>query len=95
MIPVATAADTWTVAVPGDWPGFAGHFPGDPILPGAELVELARGCAGDPAELRRARFLAAVRPGDTLRLRRIVAAAGTRISVERGDQLVAELIFAG
>lgn len=71
MIPQPDA-EGWTLRVDPAWPGFAGHFPGDPILPGAEMIELARHCAGiDPAahDLIKARFTRAVRPGDLLRIR--------------------------
>ena len=63
-------SDDWIVAVDPDWPGFAGHFPGDPILPAAELIEIARQCAGieGPYVVVKARFVRAVQPGDDLRL---------------------------
>ncbi|MCY7370230.1 MAG: beta-hydroxyacyl-ACP dehydratase [Polaromonas sp.] len=63
------------VDIPADHPAFAGHFPGQPILPGVlllerimalaqtHLVQLGEGCA-----LRNVKFLAAVAPGDQLRL---------------------------
>ena len=59
-----------------DHPTAAGHFPGHPILPGAvlldeivaaieaELADGARAC-----EVRAAKFLKPVRPGDSLALR--------------------------
>ena len=60
-------------------PCFAGHFPDQPVFPGVLIVEaLAQTCAvwlsqkaeGMPifAEIRQARFLRMVRPGDQLRL---------------------------
>jgi 3-hydroxymyristoyl/3-hydroxydecanoyl-(acyl carrier protein) dehydratase len=52
-------------------PACAGHFPGNPIIPGAVLLdEIVRGIAaaykvGDQAgEIRSAKFLRPVRPGD-------------------------------
>lgn len=62
--------DGWLVRIDPEWPGFAGHFPGDPILPAAELIEFARSCCGfgDTFELVKARFVAAVRPGDAVRI---------------------------
>ncbi len=60
-------------------PCFIGHFPGQPVFPGVLIIEaLAQTCAiwlkqkaeGTPvfAEIREARFLRMVRPGDQLRL---------------------------
>ncbi len=57
------------------FPGFDGHFPRDAILPGVCVVQAlhvaAEAWAGRPLTLRRiasAKFLSAVRPGETLEL---------------------------
>lgn len=64
-----------TVAV--DDHRFDGHFPGDPMLPGACLMDLVidalttegpLAAAAAPRELAVAKFLAPVRPGDTVRI---------------------------
>ena len=50
-------------------PTAAGHFPGDPIIPGAVLLaEILRVIAPveGACEVRAAKFLAPVRPGDRL-----------------------------
>jgi len=56
-----------------DHPAAAGHFPGNPIIPGACLLsETVRAIAsqlrdgGAPGRLRYAKFLHPVRPGDRL-----------------------------
>lgn len=63
------------VDIPADHPAFAGHFPGQPILPGVLLLSRVMSLAqthlgGRPqgCGLRNVKFVAAVAPGDRLRL---------------------------
>ena len=69
------------------FPPVPGHFPGDPVVPGAVLLEwvvdelAARGIV--VTRIERVRFLNVVRPGDELELR------GTlRFGVWRGEEEV-------
>lgn len=64
--------------VPLDHPAFAGHFPGQPILPGVVLLEwvvdalAAAGVSqgeGETLVFQNAKFLSPVSPGETLLLR--------------------------
>jgi acyl-coenzyme A synthetase/AMP-(fatty) acid ligase len=76
----AVPATTWTHAgrVEPDHPMLAGHFPGDPIVPGAWLLSFALRCAGDwsrthapdrrVAGLRAAKFQRPLRPGERFEL---------------------------
>ena len=56
-----------------DHPTAAGHFPGNPIIPGAvlldEIVQAIAGSAAGDITIRSAKFLTPVRPGDALQLR--------------------------
>lgn len=60
--------------VPRDHPAFAGHFPGQPLLPGvvllAEALEVllraSPASVGAPSRVNAVKFLAPVRPGARL-----------------------------
>ena len=57
-----------------DHPTAAGHFPGNPVIPGALLLdEVVAAIVGDGAafgqcDIRVVKFLAPVRPGDRIRI---------------------------
>ncbi len=84
-------------AFAADHPAFAGHFPGNPIVPGVLLLDAAlQAVSGHlptaAAELKvdSAKFLDVVRPGEPLLLR-VAAAANERLQFElqRAGQVVA------
>ena len=57
--------------LPADHPAAAGHFPGNPIIPGAVLLRevvsvLSAGNGAACHEIRSAKFLHPVRPGDRM-----------------------------
>jgi 3-hydroxymyristoyl/3-hydroxydecanoyl-(acyl carrier protein) dehydratase len=54
-----------------DHPTAAGHFPGNPIIPGALLLDQAlRAIGADvPLEIQVVKFLSPVRPGDSVAIR--------------------------
>jgi len=72
-----------TLSLAADHPAFAGHFPAFPVLPGAILldemlkaIEVARAIDLQGWHIRSAKFLEAVRPGETLVLEHEAPAPG-------------------
>lgn len=70
--------------IAADHPAFAGHFPGTPILPGAVLldealriIELDRALDITQWQVIAAKFLAMVRPGESLAIDHSSPASGT------------------
>jgi 3-hydroxymyristoyl/3-hydroxydecanoyl-(acyl carrier protein) dehydratase len=75
-------------------PAFEGHFPGAPVLPGAYLLALvlreidrhaalAAPVAGRELQVQQVKFLAPVRPGDTLRVQLRADDNGIDFTVQR------------
>ncbi|MHB1051831.1 MAG: hotdog family protein [Thiobacillus sp.] len=71
------------LTIPADHPAYAGHFPGQPILPGVVLLDAAlhalAGVQGNPAtsgQIKSAKFLSPVLPGEPLALYYTASAAG-------------------
>jgi 3-hydroxymyristoyl/3-hydroxydecanoyl-(acyl carrier protein) dehydratase len=86
--------------VPQDHPAFAGHFPGQPLLPGvvllAEVLEAALAQSGwadrlaAGSGLAQAKFLAPVRPGAQLRIVLTPQAQGLQFEVTSGEVVAAK-----
>ncbi|HKX44410.1 MAG TPA: hypothetical protein VJO99_24850 [Burkholderiaceae bacterium] len=70
---------TVSLQIAHDHPAFAGHFPGQPLLPGVSLLaHVLEAALADPQfaprigrapRLANAKFLAPVRPGDRIEIR--------------------------
>ncbi|KQP12018.1 3-hydroxyacyl-ACP dehydratase FabZ family protein [Pseudorhodoferax sp. Leaf267] len=91
---------TLALHIAADHPAFAGHFPGQPLLPGVSLLaEVLEAVLADPALAARvgaaprignAKFLAPVRPGAQLQIVLDATGRGLRFEVrDAGDRLVA------
>lgn len=84
------------LTIPADHPAYAGHFPGQPILPGVVLIDAAIAAlaaddgVGAPCQIKSAKFLSPVVPGEALTLRaEPVATGGYRFEIVSGARAVA------
>ena len=73
-----------TLNIPANHPTGAGHFPGNPIIPGALLlaevlrcIERAEGKHFTSCNVKTAKFLHPARPGDTVEIEYARSAQGT------------------
>lgn len=73
-----------TLTFAADHPAAAGHFPGNPIIPGALLlaevlrcIEQAEGARFASCNIKAAKFLHPARPGDTIDIAYTRSALGT------------------
>lgn len=90
---------TVPLSIAPDHPAFAGHFPGQPLLPGVSLLtEVLEAVLDDPALAARvgaaprigaAKFLAPVRPGAQLVITLDASPRGVRFDVRDGERIVA------
>ena len=93
------------LAIAADHPAFAGHFPGDPLLPGvALLAEVLEAVLDEPAlaaqvgaapRIGAVKFLAPVRPGAQLVIVLEAGIRGVRFEVREGERLAASGQFEG
>ena len=90
---------TVTLHIAPDHAAFAGHFPGQPLLPGVLLLaEVLEAVLEDPAlaasvgpapHIVAAKFQAPVRPGAQLALHLLSGPRGLRFEVREGERLAA------
>jgi 3-hydroxymyristoyl/3-hydroxydecanoyl-(acyl carrier protein) dehydratase len=78
-----------------DHPTAAGHFPGNPIIPGALLLDAVLQAAGTgPGVIRSAKFLLPLRPGEPMRVHWETLASGA-VTFECRRALDAALLASG
>lgn len=90
------------LAVAADHPAYAGHFPGQPILPGVVLLDEAltalaalQGSSATRCEIKSAKFFSPVEPGESVRLDYSSTAAGVfRFELKAAERVVASGIVA-
>ena len=91
----------WMWEVPTDLPAFAGHFPGNAIVPGVVLLDQAlyraqmlSGHEDIFLQVAQAKFLSPVRPGELLRFEfEITSRSNIRFDISASDRAVASGIF--
>lgn len=67
------------------FPQYPGHFEGDPMVPGAALLQAVEGVTGRRfATLERVRFLGIVRPGEDVEIRVVEEGDRVRFTMFRG-----------
>ena len=86
--------------VPADHPAFAGHFPGQPVLPGVALLSLVmralqarpelQARLGPTPQIAQVKFLSAVLPGNDLQVQLQAQGSGVAFEVLRQGQAVAK-----
>jgi 3-hydroxyacyl-[acyl-carrier-protein] dehydratase len=85
------------LSIPANHPAYAGHFPGQPVLPGVvlldatlQVLEDAGGGKAGAWEINSAKFHSAVRPGEALTLQHETLLNGSiRFAIRTADRAVA------
>ena len=92
----APLQDTTRVFIPSDHPALAGHFPGNPIVPGVVLldavlhaVQTGLGKTFLAYQITSAKFLSPVKPGETLHVQYENQGKAIRFEISAGERKVA------
>jgi 3-hydroxyacyl-[acyl-carrier-protein] dehydratase len=80
--------------VAADHPAYAGHFPGQPVLPAVVLLDATLHAIAGHWEVNSAKFQSAVRPGEELTLHHDLLPNGSvRFAIRTGNRTVASGIL--
>jgi len=71
--------------IPADHPALAGHFPGDPIVPGVVLLDEVLSALPGRMDIPWAKFHAPLRPAEEF----VIRIEQNKFSVHRGETLIA------
>ncbi|MEO8062557.1 MAG: hydroxymyristoyl-ACP dehydratase [Pseudomonadota bacterium] len=84
-----------TLTAPLDHPCYAGHFPGNPVVPGVLLLDLVVRALGRgaPYAITSAKFHRVLRPGESFELSWKSAGAKASFRCMRGAELLADGAF--
>ena len=87
--------ETELAPFPPEHPALAGHFPGNPIVPGVLLLDAALHAMGaqTPVRIDNAKFLSVVRPGEALTLQVAPGERRQGFTVRAGERAVASASF--
>lgn len=85
------------LSIPADHPSFAGHFPGNPIVPGVVLLDEALQAIGEAVgmdlsacRINAVKFLSPVKPGEAVMVEHEAGAEGMiRFDIIAADRKIA------
>ena len=91
-----------TFRVPAKHPALAGHFPGNPIVPGVVILDAVI-CAAESwlgasfhvRGLSHAKFLAPLKPDEAARIELVLRGPSLEFAVYRGDATIAKGTLSG
>lgn len=94
---MSSMTESAPLTIAADAPFVAGHFPGNPLVPGVVILqyvieEIARQLGKDvsPGQIQKAKFLSPLRPGEPMTIELDVSApAAVRFNCRAGERPIA------